>query len=175
MSMKIFPERGKTKIAIINPAKKFGDAGQYITQEGSIKDMEMLAVEARRTKKEIRWYYRDLVTAADETVASQIIVTEIPPKHVQPFHTHHTLHEVTLVISGQIAAIDSKFLSENVRFETLKENAGAILGPMQMVVEGPGTRHTIMNVGEEYALLVTTQTARIPLEEFPHDWHRDGK
>jgi len=174
MAMKIFPQQGKAKIAVIDPAKAFGEAGQYVTNEGDISDLQELALLAKGVGKEIRWYFRNLDTADGEMVATQVIVTEIPPGHVQPFHTHETLHEATLVLVGSICAIDSDKLHEHDDEQGLKA-AGVTLGPMQMVIEGPGTRHTIMNVGQEYALLVTTQTARIPLTEFPHDWHRDGK
>lgn len=172
MSMNIVPGGNPLKIAIINPKKAYGDDGQYVSCEGSTEEMIRQAANARAEGCEIRWYYKGLETQNGEAIASQIIVTEIPSGHTQPFHTHHTLHEMTLVLAGQIVAIDSDTLTEQSSRDELART-GKLIGIMEMVIEGPGTRHTIANFGDTYAQLVTVQSARIPLEEFPQDWHRD--
>lgn len=171
--MVVVPDNGQLlKIAIIDPAKKYGEEGQYVTYEGSLEELEDVAEKARWTRKEVRWYYRDLRDDSDDPVASQVIVTEIPPGHIQPFHTHRTLHEVTIVMHGEIRAVDSDHLEEGSPARELFD-AGRVIKERCMVVEGPGTRHTIYNTSQNYATMVTIQTARIPLDEFPHDWERD--
>lgn len=153
MSMRIVPETGEmTKIAVIDPTKKYGEEGQYRTHTGTRAELGAI-------------------------LESQTILTWIPPGHVQPFHTHHTLHEKTVVVEGEIVAIDSESLTEDeckgMSLFDLDRFGAKIVRAGQMVIEGPGARHTVANKSDYYAFMVTEQTARIPLNEFPHDWHRD--
>lgn len=176
MGMKVLPAYGEPiGIAIIDPNKQYGEEGQYVSHSLPLCDARKYAATARQEGKEIRWYYRSIVADGDEPVASQVIVTEIPPGHIQPFHSHNTLHEMTLVMSGMIVAVDDPELDESAGIEALLERAERkeTIAQGQMVIEGPGTNHTILNLTGSYATLVTIQTARIPLTEFPHDWVRD--
>lgn len=169
--MRIIPDTEEMELAVIDPKKSYGEPGQYTKHAGPMSCLQTTAEIARAAGCELRWYYKSLETADGEPVASQVIVTEIPPGHVQPFHTHHRIHEMTIVEKGQIIAVDSETLTEADLAEL--GEVGRIVSAGQMVIEGPGTRHTILNWTDSYARLYTIQTARIGLSEFPHDWHRD--
>lgn len=171
--MKIFPIGEAFKIAVIDPSKPFGAEGQYVGYEGPIERLNRLAALACREGKEVRRYYRDLSTfAGGETVASQIILTDIPPGHVQPFHTHKTLHEISLTTAGEIISVESDDLTETTPLMQLVE-VGEVVPVGKLVVQDCEVRHTVLNASDAYATFVTIQTARIPLAKFPHDWHRD--
>lgn len=159
------------KIAIINPALPFGAPGQYTSFAGDYGDMEKQVQAAIIDGNEVRLYHKDLATPTGENIAAQVIVTHIPPGHVQPFHTHHTLHEMTFVLDGSILAIDSDTLNDADAEEIRKH--GSLVSKGRLVIEEPGVRHTIMNPNTCYAVLYTVQSARIPLDEFPKDWVRD--
>lgn len=159
------------QVAVIDPKLMYGQPGQYVSQKGDKVEMLRLAEEGVANGREVRLYYKNLTTSSGEKVASQLIITHIPPGHVQPFHTHHRLHEYTIVAVGEIIAVDSDWLTE-VDVEGIKV-AGQRMVVGDLVVEDPGQRHTLMNPGPGFATTYTTQTARIRLEEFPHDWERD--
>jgi quercetin dioxygenase-like cupin family protein len=160
-----------TKMAIIDPKLAQGQPGQYVSMEDTQTKLAVAAALARLEGKEIRWYYKDLKTSGDEKVAMQVIVTEVPPGHVQPFHAHHVLHETTTVESGCVLAIDSDTLTEADKDEIRAQ--GTLLVAGDMVIEDPDVRHTIMNPDTgTYCIMITVQTPRIPMAEFPHDWVR---
>ncbi len=172
------PEGGLMAVAIIDPTKAHGVDGQYRKFEGLRDAMLARAEEARAEGFEVRLYYRGLENDQGDKVASVIIETWIPPGHVQPFHTHKTLDEVTLVTEGSILAIDSPYMTENdVRLDLRAGDRSfdTVVPTHGVVVEGPGTRHTVANPTDAYATLVTVQTARMPIDSFPSDWERDGK
>lgn len=167
------PERGQLMpIALIDPKKKFGESGQFNRIEGDTLTLAIEAGKARALGLEIRWYYKDL-KSGDEAIASQIIVTETPPGHIQPFHTHHTLHEFSVVHSGCLLLIESDTLTEEDE-EALRAQ-GTLLHPGGMVIQEAGIRHTVMNPEiASYCVFSTVQTARVGIAEFPKDWHRDN-
>lgn len=177
MSARYYPEEGKMAIAVIDPSLAFGEPGQYEQFTESVEDVLVRANAAKAEGKEVRLYYKGLQADGDEPVASQVIETWIPPRHVQPFHTHHRVHEMTLVMEGEILAVDDDQLDESDLKFCLGSpqllTLGKIVGRHGMVVEGPGTRHTVVNHTDAYAVLVTVQTARLDIAEFPADWHRD--
>ncbi len=164
-------------LALINPKKAYGEEGQYLRLEGTPVNLLRRARSAKDGGFEIRLYYEGLVADGDEPIASKVIETWIPPGHVQPFHTHHTLHEMTIVLEGEIIAVDSDSMTEADLKASLVESGpyphGEVIGDHQMIIEGPGARHTIVNATSAYAKLITVQTARMGLDEFPSDWHRD--
>lgn len=166
-------------VAIIDPVKKFGEAEQYVSIKWGVEGLDEVITAAIQAKKEIRYYYKGLEAENNEAVASQVIVTEIPPHHVQPFHSHKTLHEMTIVEKGTILAVDHESMEESELQQLLSQgrvlNVGRLVSAGSMVIEGPGTRHTIVNPTKEYGRLYTIQTARMSLDKFPADWHRDGK
>lgn len=161
------------KVALIDPKLAYGQPGQYVGREGTTADMLKFASEGDVDGKEVRYYYKNLATSAGEPVPSQLIITHIPPGHVQPFHTHYKLHEFTIVTEGSIVVVDHDTLVEH-DVDGIKK-FGMILRVGDVVIEDPGVRHTIMNPNSCRAVIYTVQTARIPLAEFPHDWVRDQK
>jgi quercetin dioxygenase-like cupin family protein len=164
--MKIY-KIGSEGIAIIDPHKKMGEKGQYnFFKEDQIS--EEIISQARKDGLEIRYYNRNIKTVNGEMVPIKIIVTEIPPGHVQPFHTHQKIHEATTVIEGSITVIDSN----EIKTEDKKriENEGVVLNKWETVVEDPEIRHTVANLSQKYATMYTIQSARIPFEEFKEDW-----
>lgn len=163
-------KKGLNGIAIIDPKKKFGEAGQYVSYQGNESNLFEEIALAKVASKEVRYYYKKIQTNSGENIPCQIIVTEIPPRHVQPFHTHETLHEISVVDEGSILVIDSNSLGETDTKEILKN--GVILHEQDVVIEDPGIRHTVMNHTERYARFTTIQAARIPIEQFPADWKR---
>ena len=178
MSARFYPPKGGLMaMAVIDPGKVQGEEGQYVKHEGVLSSLMCLAYEAKEQGKEVRFYYQGLIADGEEPVASKVIETWIPAGHVQPFHTHHTVHEMTLVMEGAILTVDSDTLSEDALKELVGTDAllthGDVVGEHEMIIEGPGTRHTIVNHTDGYAVLVTVQTARMDIDKFSSDWHRD--
>ena len=169
--------KGLESIAVIDPRKKYQEPGQY-TGYDLIKDSKVNVVAviaaARATRMEIRYYYRQMVTVGGESVPAKLIITEIPPGHVQPYHTHLDVHEFTRVDSGELIAIDSADLTEEDW--ALIVALGEVLNPGDIVVEDPGVRHTVMNRDpERYCVITTVQVGRVlQPEQFKSDWIREG-
>jgi len=162
--------KGLMGVAVIDPQKKVDEPGQYESYKGSEIDLAKIIVAAKITGCEIRWYYKDLITLFGEVVPAKVIVTEIPPGHIQPFHTHDNVHEITVVDEGSIMAVDSNDLKEEDRARLLE--IGVILNQGDMVIEDPNVRHTVLNHTRDYATMTTVQVARIPIEKFSADWNR---
>lgn len=177
MPARFYPLKGQMTIAVIDPTLALGENGQYQKFVGDDEEVLGIAALAKEARKEVRLYYQDLQAAGDELVASKIIETWIPPFHVQPFHTHHTLHEMTVVVEGAILAIDSDLLNERDLKRVIGTQElfklGTIVHKHAMVIEGPGTRHTVVNHTAFYAVMITIQTARMGMDKFPSDWQRD--
>ncbi|MBI2624119.1 cupin domain-containing protein [Candidatus Parcubacteria bacterium] len=168
--------RGMEEIAVIDPRKKYGESGQYVsydcTKDPKLNIVAILAA-ARAERMEIRYYYRKMTSMAGESVPVKVIITEIPPGHVQPFHTHLLIHEVTHVDEGELIAIESADLTEEDW--ALIVTQGEVLNPGDTVLEEPGVRHTVMNRDpERYCLITTVQADRtISPEQFKSDWIRE--
>jgi len=160
------------KVAVIDTKLAYGQPGQYIACEAGTDEMMKLAAEGVVAGKEIRYYYRNLTISAEGPVTSQFIITVMPPGHVQPFHTHYNLNEMTLVTEGSVISIDHDTLSER-DIEDI-QRLGHLLDVGDMAIVVPGVRHTLMNPTTHRAILLAVQTARIPLAEFPADWVRDN-
>lgn len=167
---------GLESIAVIDPRKKYREPGQYtgydLTKNPKVNVVAVIAA-ARATRMEIRYYYRQMATAGGESVPAKFIITEIPPGHVQPFHTHLDVHEFTRVDEGELVAIDSADLTEEDW--ALIVTQGEILNPGDIVVEDPGVRHTVMNRDpERYCVITTVQVGRVlQPEQFKPDWVRE--
>ena len=164
--MKIF-KKGSEGIAIIDPNKSFGEEGQYVSY-GPDTDFESIVKEERVKGKEIRYYSKHIDTSDGEVLPIKLIITEIPPGHIQPFHTHEKIHEATTVIAGKIVAIDSERLETKNQEEIFSK--GTSLEEDETIVEDPNIRHTVANFGEQYAVIYTIQAARIPFSNFESDW-----
>jgi quercetin dioxygenase-like cupin family protein len=132
--------------------------------KGDDPGLERAVEQARIEGKEIRWYYRNLVTSDGKEVPARVIVTEIPSGHIQPWHLHESIHELSLVEQGQIINVDEPETQD--RSEILKR--GKFLGQGDMVVETPKVRHTIANFSEKFATFVTIQVANVG--PFKIDW-----
>jgi len=158
------------EVAIINPKKKIGEPGQYQSFKSGGTETAKAVAAAKMTGCEIRSYYKDLITLNGEVVPAKVIVTEIPPGHIQPFHTHDNVHEITVVDEGSIMAVDSNDLKEEDRAKLLE--IGTVLEQGDMVIEDPNVRHTVLNHTGHYATLTTVQVSRIKVEEFSADWKR---
>jgi quercetin dioxygenase-like cupin family protein len=164
---KVFCIKGAQSIAVIDPAKKRGEDGQYTKYMSSETDIATIIELARAKGCEIRWYYTELATGQGEAIPLKIIITEIPAGHVQPFHTHENIHEVSVVLKGQITVIDSEDLVEEDQAD-IKGN-GTILNREDVVIESPGFRHTVANFSDQPATFITHQTIRTDAEFVP-DW-----
>ena len=157
---------GYDGVNIIDPQKKKGEDGQCIKLEGNNPDLLALVMHARKNGMEIRWYYRKIVTSNGIQVPAKVIITEIPSGHIQPWHLHQSIHEISRVDEGRIWAIDAP---ETMDREEIAKR-GTVLSEGDMVIEDPGVRHTIANLSDEPAILTTVQVANIPFEQFNVDW-----
>ena len=157
---------GYDGVSIIDPRKKMGEEGQCIKLKVDNPDFLEVVMRARIDGNEIRWYYRKIVTSNGTQAPVKVIITEIPPGHIQPWHTHENIHEISRVDEGQIWVIDAPETFS--REEIVKR--GIALSEGDMVVEDPGTRHTIANSSVKPALFTTIQVANIPIEQFNVDW-----
>ena len=52
---------------------------------------------------EKRQYY--LFREKDPDYPLELIITEVPPGHTQPFHAHETIDEITVVLHGEVVGI----------------------------------------------------------------------
>ena len=163
-------KKGHSGVAVIDPKKRAGEPGQYMKYVADDPDLALVLSAARSAGCEIRYYFSDVKTIAGEVIPLKIVVTEIPPGHVQPFHTHETGHEVSVVSEGTITEIESNVLGET-DVATLKK-VGTKLSAGDTVVEEPGKRHTVANFTRRYAKFTTTQSARMVREKFASDWKR---
>ena len=157
-------------IAVIDPLKKVGEPGQYVKYSGKETDFAKIILIARFAKKEIRYYYNDLITNGGEAIPAKVIITEVPPGHIQPFHTHDKVYELTVINEGKLTVIDSQALQENDIEEIMRQGESIEKG--DMIIEDPGIRHTVMNQTDTYVVMTTIQVARIPFEQFSADWKR---
>jgi len=172
--------RGVMEIAIIDPKKGYWESGQYVKYDArklSQMNQVEIVVTARNAGKEIRYYYQHMITFGGENVPAKLIVTEIPPGHIQPIHTHLDVYEWTWVVEGELIAIDcvgaTAHLTEKDWVDIVKH--GTILAPGDTVLAEPGVRHTVMNRGpERYCVINTVQVGRILRPEgFNVDWVRE--
>jgi hypothetical protein len=60
---------------------------------------------------EKRQYY--LFREKDSKYPIEVIITEVPPKSIQPFHRHETIDELTVVLSGEAVGIIKDENGEN--------------------------------------------------------------
>jgi len=165
----------RTKGALIDPKKKPDEDGQYQLfdlREMSLIDAVTFIATAQRENMEIRYYYRELRMQNGKEIPVKIVLTEIPPGHVQPFHTHEEINEVTIVEKGELVVCDSEDLTEE-NWSGIMEH-GRIAGPGDLVREDLGVRHTVANRSQkEYCHIITVQTSRTrDPEKFATDWVR---
>lgn len=158
---------GFSKVAFIDPKKKFGEEGQYVACYPKNKKMTRLIASARKKGMEIRYDYSLL---GDRT-PYRFIITEIPPGHVQPFHSHKNLCEMTIVLSGEIFYIESKVLTESSSRSLLKKE-GKKLVTEGRVVDTSWKRHTVANFSKKYAKMITIQSDNTERVSFVADWVR---
>ncbi len=168
--MVIVPKGSMGGIALIDPKKKQGEQGQYVLLKGSRTELAEAVAAARLLGKEVRYYFKDVVCVNGEKMPAKVVITEIPPGHVQPFHAHDTVHEVSTVDEGEVIAVESETLTEDDAYSIKKQ--GVRLYEGDMMVADPGKKHTIANLSDVYARFTTVQVARVPYEEFSADWRR---
>jgi quercetin dioxygenase-like cupin family protein len=157
---------GYEGVAIIDSKKKAGEEGQFVSIAKDNPDLLTIVMAARMDGKEIRWYYRNLVTYQGKKVPARMIITEIPSGHIQPWHTHESIHELSVVYEGQIVNVEAP---ETMDLDEIAKR-GTILNKGDMVIEDPGVRHTIANPFPSRAVFSTVQVANIPIDQFNIDW-----
>ena len=94
-------------------------------------------VPRRENKKEIRYYYL--------LKENEIIVTELPAHHEQPWHTHKLIQETHYVMQGQIEVIEEGTKS-------FRASEGDI------IILQPGKSHSVKNPSHSPAHIVTLKT-----------------
>lgn len=161
-----------SKVAIIDPNKKRGQDGQYVSYEGErLGDVMPALANYVANGFEVRLYYYPPTTDDGESIPLKVIVTTIPPGHIQPFHTHIKIHEVSIVNKGLIAFIDDPNLMDtsdgasrdlDKDRQTIMEKA-TYVRECGCITTTPGTRHTVANFTNEPAEFITLQTIRTDL------------
>ncbi|TSC54581.1 MAG: hypothetical protein LiPW30_47 [Parcubacteria group bacterium LiPW_30] len=160
---------GFSKAAVIDTTKKYGEKGQYKLFSSSSFGLKNILVNAKKKNFEVRHDY-DLIKVMGKKLPFRFIVTDIPPRHIQPFHTHKSLHEITIVISGEIFYIESNKLSEiNTSKSEIKKN-GTKLVEGDLVIDDKIKRHTIANFSKKYARMITIQSAKKTGINLVTDW-----
>lgn len=157
-------------IAVIDPKKKIGEKGQYVRYRGDHPGLEQILTHARAGNFEIRRYVENIVAEDGGVVPLKYVITEVPPNHVQPFHSHENVDEINLIRSGEAYFIESETLVEGDT-EQLRAQ-GVLLRSGDVVVSESGKRHTIANLSDEYVLLIGTISAKESVPEFRPDWKR---
>ena len=162
---------GFSAAAVIDTAKKYGERGQYRLLPVPKKNLKTELARAKKNKFEVRYDY-DLIKAASRKLPFRFIITDIPPGHVQPFHQHRNLHEVTIVLDGRVSYIESDTLSETASHKNELKKKGAELVAGDIVVDDTIRRHTIANFSRAYARMITIQSAKKRGADLVHDWAR---
>mgnify|MGYP003980017841 CR=1 FL=1 len=160
---------GAQKVAIIDPTKKMGETGQYVAYDGNCEELEAVIMAARKADMELRYYYTEISDGNGECVPIKVIITEIPDGHIQPFHTHTNVHEISTVLQGQLIAIDS---------DTLKEGdcdkirvRGSVVEQGASVIADRGVRHTVANFSGARTVFITNNVLPLPTgKDFKPDW-----
>ena len=121
--------------------------------------IEEFIKEAMDRSAEIRWYYIPCSSL-------EIIRTALPPKYEQPWHSHKSIHEATLVLEGHVLVLSMKD-------ETIKE---VDLAPGDLVVldTNPEIYHTMKNTTKKYATTMTLKYVGPEKKDeklFQKDWH----
>lgn len=158
------------EVAIIDPKKKVGEEGQYVRYRGNHHDLDLILDQARTDGLEIRRYVENIPAEGGGTIPLKYVMTEVPPMHVQPFHSHTTVDEINLISSGEVYFIESDTLAEN-DIEALRAH-GTLLRPGDAVVSESGKRHTVANLSGGYAHLIGTISAKRSVPGFQPDWKR---
>ncbi len=162
---------GFVKVAIINPKKEYGEKDQYRSFPASFKNLSGVLNLAKKNFFEIRHDYYD-IKADKERLPYRVIITEIPPGHVQPFHLHKNLHEMTIVTEGEIFYIESESFSESEKNKLVFKKKGKKMKTGDLVVDDKGKRHTVANFSKKYAKMITIQSARKNVDIVSADWIR---
>lgn len=160
---------GFSKAAVIDTAKKYGEKGQYQLFSASGKGLGNILNNARKKNFEIRHDY-DLIKVMGKKLPFRFIITDIPPRHVQPFHTHKALHELTIVLSGEIFYIESDRLSEKTSVKSEIKKNGVKLTEGDLVIDDKIKRHTVANFSRKYARMITIQSAKKEGANLLTDW-----
>jgi len=98
------------------------------------------------------------------------VITEVPPGHVQPFHSHTNVDEINLINSGEVYFIESETLTEQ-DVGSIREQ-GTLLRAGDVIVSSSDKRHTVANLSGSYVLLIGTISAKESAAEFKPDWRR---
>jgi quercetin dioxygenase-like cupin family protein len=163
-------QKESLEVAIIDPRKRIGEEGQYVRYKGDHPYLDQILDEARTAGLEIRRYVENIAARGGGIVPLKYVLTEVPPMHVQPFHSHTNVDEINLVNSGEIYFIESETLSESDT-EQIRE-LGTLLRAGDVVVSEAEKRHTVANLSDRYAFLIGTISAKDSVAEFRPDWKR---
>jgi len=158
------------EVAIIDPKKKIGEEGQYIRYRGDHPNLEQILTDARAGNKEIRQYVENIEAEEGGIIPLKYVITEVPPEHVQPFHSHTNVDEINLINAGEVYFIESETLTEQ-DVESIREQ-GTLLRSGDAVISSSDKRHTVANLSGAYAFLIGTISAKESAAEFKPDWRR---
>lgn len=158
------------EVAIIDPRKELGEEGQYVRYKGNHPHLGQILDDARARGLEIRRYVENIAGRGGGIVPLKYVLTEVPPMHVQPFHSHTNVDEINLVNAGEVYFIESETLSER-DVEQIREH-GTLLRAGDAVVSEAEKRHTVANLSSAYAFLIGTISAKDSVSEFRPDWKR---
>ena len=137
---------------------------------GGNPKIEEILKNARNKKFEIRSYVGNIASEDGGAVPLKYVITEVPPMHVQPFHSHTSVDEINLISKGEVYFIESDTLTEKDK-GSIKEQ-GTLIRAGDAVVSKSGVRHTVANLSPEYALIIGTISAKNSVPEFKPDWRR---
>lgn len=163
-------QKESLEVAIIDPRKRLDEEGQYIRYQGSHPRLDQILDKARVSGLEIRRYVENISARGGGIVPLKYVLTEVPPMHVQPFHSHTNVDEINLVNAGEIYFIESETLTE-LDIDQIREQ-GTLLRAGDAVVSESEKRHTVANLSDTYAFLIGTISAKDSVSEFRPDWKR---
>lgn len=160
---------GFSNAAVIDTTKKYGDKGQYRLLSASAKNLKVILANAKKNRFEVRYDY-DLIKAASKKLPFRFIITDIPPGHAQPFHTHKNLHELTIVLEGDVFYVESDELSEITSSRSELKQKGVKLSVGDLVIDDTIRRHTVANFSNTYARMITIQSSKKEGANLVTDW-----
>jgi quercetin dioxygenase-like cupin family protein len=163
-------QKESLEVALIDPKKKIGEEGQYVRYRGDHPGLEEILAHARASNLEIRRYVENIAAENGGVIPLKYVITEVPPGHVQPFHSHTNVDEINLINSGEVYFIESETLTEQ-DVGSIREQ-GTLLRAGDVIVSSSDKRHTVANLSGSYVLLIGTISAKESAAEFKPDWRR---
>jgi uncharacterized cupin superfamily protein len=133
--------------------------GSETNQDFTIKTEDAPARVVENDEKRTYYLFRE----KDPNYPLELIVTEVPPGHTQPYHAHSTIDEITVVLSGEITGLIKDPQTGKVTEHTVK--AISFYDPDKQHFHGI----TATTDGQTKIILEDAETGEITEHDLPYE------